>query len=471
MRTPQEIINEITSHLKVGERYIYRGINEIFDGDDRIKSSLYLKFGDEKDDTVRSYGQKFITVVESRLLEKAKRYFDPPYSNIKILTELRHFGKKVNLIDFSHDLNVALFFACYGRLKGEPGEVFLLPMGKIKEMSDVNYDALDDGVIKPIITDTNKERVEFQSSIFVYSRKGFVPKDWGWKSFRIEDEEKESMLEYLEREHGISVGSIYNDLMGFILYEDYGNSRELVDQGDYYRGHKKDYDKAEELFGKAIRTDPWDSFPYYWRGQTRQERGNLYVNKAIQESNDSAIKEYEFKKKFYFEGAIRDYEKALKLSYKGGHYERTLYYQIGSMYTSLKKTKEATKYFQKQERVAPGLGVPQFTSLGIPLSEIPRPSIEDILKGIKEEVLSKFSNEKVPNPRIETFFEEDIFGKIVSAHKDGGNSIECQIAFDDYTLKILEKIFSSRKFILVSDLGEDYGRGKKIEWDRGDFGE
>ena len=52
--------------------------------------------------------------MEKNIVEKARTLFPPSTSNIEILTDLRHYGGDVTLIDFSYNLYVALFFACNG---------------------------------------------------------------------------------------------------------------------------------------------------------------------------------------------------------------------------------------------------------------------------------------------------------------------------------------------------------------------
>ena len=40
-------------------------------------------------------------------------------SDLSILTQLQHYESQTNLIDFTTDFNIALFFAC----DGQPGEM------------------------------------------------------------------------------------------------------------------------------------------------------------------------------------------------------------------------------------------------------------------------------------------------------------------------------------------------------------
>ena len=63
-------------------------------------------------------------------MEEAKAYIGKTdniddTTDIEILTELQHFGGKTNLIDFTEDYLIAIFFACDGSHERE-GRVILL---------------------------------------------------------------------------------------------------------------------------------------------------------------------------------------------------------------------------------------------------------------------------------------------------------------------------------------------------------
>ena len=130
---------------ELGTRGIYRGEPECFP---RVSSGLYRQLY-EIDDQYFDIGS-----AQQRRLELARRYAPHP-SDDDVLTRLQHLGGKTNLIDFTRDLNIALFFASYhspdkdGRviLMEEPpvrrdeGEMFasykLVPRGNPASMTDV----------------------------------------------------------------------------------------------------------------------------------------------------------------------------------------------------------------------------------------------------------------------------------------------------------------------------------------------
>ena len=182
-----EKINEIVEKSADGD-YIYRGEAEYFE---KISSSLYREYP-------HAEGEHFdIERAQVAILDEAKGYTNESDS-IKILTELQHFSGKTNLIDFTEDYLIALFFTCDGSHE-KPGRVIL------QKRESENYKV--EKAPKTI------KRAESQKSIFVQSPNGFIEPDI---EVDIPVDIKFSMLEYLRKYHRISAETIYNDLHGFI---------------------------------------------------------------------------------------------------------------------------------------------------------------------------------------------------------------------------------------------------------------
>ena len=53
-----------------------------------------------------------IEVVQRRMLNDAKKYLRRTGGDSELLVEIQHYGGKTNLIDFTTNYFVALFFAC-----------------------------------------------------------------------------------------------------------------------------------------------------------------------------------------------------------------------------------------------------------------------------------------------------------------------------------------------------------------------
>ena len=110
-----EKITEIATASANGN-YIYRGESKCHK---KVSSNLYREY--EKDVEAEHFD---IKVVQNEILREAKEYTHKT-DDLEILTELQPHGGKTNLIDFTTDYLVALFFACDGN-RYEPGRVILL---------------------------------------------------------------------------------------------------------------------------------------------------------------------------------------------------------------------------------------------------------------------------------------------------------------------------------------------------------
>ena len=176
---------------------IYRGEVECFD---KVSSSLWREchkeIGSEDFD---------VEAIQKQILQITKDYthgrvVENEEDKFEILTELQHYEGFTNLIDFTIDCNIALFFACDGALE-KHGRIILLE--KTEEIKDYT---------KPPQNPQN--RIVAQKSIFVRPPKGFLEELY--TVINIPGTLKEPMLDYLYKTHGISTPTVYNDLQGFI---------------------------------------------------------------------------------------------------------------------------------------------------------------------------------------------------------------------------------------------------------------
>ena len=195
---PDEVwlkIREIADKSVSGD-YIYRGEAECHP---KVCSGLYrpyLKSEIEAPDVMGS---------QNVILEKVRTYL-PEISALgddEILTQLQHYGCRTNLIDFTSDYLIALFFACEG-LDLEDGRVILLR----REPPSATYRVIE--------TLRTVNRVESQKSILVESPTGFVEPAC---IVKIPTGFKRPMLDFLKRCHDISDERIYNDIHGFIKWQ------------------------------------------------------------------------------------------------------------------------------------------------------------------------------------------------------------------------------------------------------------
>ena len=261
-----EKICEIAEKSTGGD-YVYRGEPDYYP---TVSSNLYREYKGK----IEAESFK-IDVVQAEILDEARKYTRETADDLEILTELQHHGGKTNLIDFTTDYLIALFFACDGE-HDQAGRVILLE----KESDDYEVE-------KPPKT---INRVESQKSIFVQASEGFVEPD---KVVTVPQDLKQAMLNYLRKHHDISTETIYNDLHGFITkrsihesaYTQFYKGMTCHDRGDSAKtqAEKQEwYDKSVEHYTDALDLKPDLHTAYYNRGAVYKEKGEL----------DNAIQDY-----------------------------------------------------------------------------------------------------------------------------------------------------------------------------------
>ena len=271
--TIDDVINEIKRKSEHGD-YIYRGERR---DHGTISSALYREYfktgivdiegfdlrmaqkemleiakkhiGEPPKDAFRDIASDLVNVSRMRVrsisaitaLQESVRKAEEA-EKLKILTELQHYGSKTNLIDFTTDYLVAIFFACAGESK-EDGIVILL------EKTTKTEDMI-------VLPQNPRHRVIAQKSVFLYPPTGFVDVNEDNKVV-IPKDLKQSLLKYLRKYHYISTETIYNDIHGFITNE--GIHRQAYSA--FYQGyilHNKavkaeNLPKEQQAFKEAIK--------------------------------------------------------------------------------------------------------------------------------------------------------------------------------------------------------------------------
>ena len=312
-----EKIQEIVEKSSDGD-YIYRGEPEHYKEPrycGKVSSSLWREYDIE--------AEHFdIEITQEEMLKEAQDYIHETNEEFEILTQLQHYGGKTNLIDFTTDYLVALFFACYGS-HDKPGRVILL--GESAQKAN--------RVKKPrnIIN-----RVRDQRSVFVRPPKGFIEPEQ-YKEINIPKSLKQPMLNYLEKYHDISAKTIYNDLHGFIRVQHLHKDAYT----EFYKGvtcqEKKQHDTSIGHYTEALKLNPQLVDAYYNRGFAYDEEGKFDraikdYTKAIElnPSDDSAYNNRgrAYGKKGDYDRAIADYTKAIELKndYAVAYYNRGFAY-------------------------------------------------------------------------------------------------------------------------------------------------
>ena len=338
-QTVQDIIREIEQKSE-GGGYIYRGERKC---NPKISSKLYRDFEIEEE-------HFDIELVQKELLAAAKKHTgDLPQDfrmdftaslnvmaelteearDFEILTEIQHYGGKTNLIDFTTDYFIALFFACDGRYQ-EDGRVILQKTDKIRDM-----------LAHPR---NPRHRVIVQKSMFIRPPRGFIEPHENYIVI-IPADLKQPLLQHLREYHGISTEVIYNDLQGFIRNQDiHGDAythfyrgfacQNRADEATTYETKQEEYEKAIKHFTEVTELKPDFVEAYDGRGIVYAKKGDFEraindFDKAIQlkpdYSNAYNNRGVTYLKKGDFERAISDYTEAIRLNPDKAH----VYYNRG----------------------------------------------------------------------------------------------------------------------------------------------
>ena len=259
----QKFLQRIREKSSQGE-YVYRGESEQHG---KIASGLYRKYAKEID------AKEFdIQIAQKEMLKKVKAYTD--FTNeTDVLTELQHYGGKTNLIDFTTDYLIALFFACDGSFE-QAGRIILL-----------NKKSNQGRISSPKKNLNN--RVISQKSIFFQSPKGYLDEeDSAVEIISIPQEMKQPVLHYLGKYHGITTHTIYNDIFGYIQNQEKHQGAYI----EFYIGltsyKEGKYEEAIKHYDETIRLNPQHTSSYNNRGNAkhalaRHEEAIADYNEAI----------------------------------------------------------------------------------------------------------------------------------------------------------------------------------------------
>ena len=332
-------IDEIVEKTQ-GKDYIYRGESELYP---QVSSNLYrayLNLGVKDPAEAVKESQELIVGEAKKFLDENNFYdtFLPtisPYASLisnnrdrfEILAQLQHYGGQTNLIDFTTDYLVALYFAC-AHSDEKCGRVICLQING--EFASTGKGTEKHKVLK---MSTTIKRAVFQKSRFVETGTGVIEIE-KVDTIIIPKSLKKQLRCYLEAYHGISANNIYGDIHGFIQGLDIYPTvyRELYD-GQMYEsaGDSQENQKAkEDFYRKAI--------PYYERASQKEKvsfEGYFRLGRV-------------HAKRENFDDAIQNYEKAIEVDRRdatGYHALGDTYSQIGNPYYQSEEFDAADKYY------------------------------------------------------------------------------------------------------------------------------
>ena len=204
-------------------------------------------------------------------LQEGTIVYAPDLSDDEILTRLQHLGGKTNLIDFTRDLNIALFFGSY-HSPDKNGRVILMDEAHVlrDNRPAVSRDRrpLRDRLVP---RGNPASMTDVQKSVWVEPWRGYIT-DESVTIVEIPSALKSEILWHLRVVYGIEASSVYNDLSGFIRDQDRFRDHEAewyAGLRAYQAGH---YERALAFFAQyeQLVEEPESSLEYF--------RGILYWN-------------------------------------------------------------------------------------------------------------------------------------------------------------------------------------------------
>ena len=276
--------------------WVFRGEPKFYP---EISSSLYRQYKT----MLEPFGVDGFDIrhVQNDILSDAARYTGDlaPHD---LLSQLQHYGHPTNLIDFTTDYLIALFFACASESKDD-GRVILInaetnPLFRMRSPAN---------------------RVKAQKSIFVNPPSGIVNPD---RIIRIPHDVKVLILEYLRSHHDISAQTIFDDIHGFIKNANIHRSA----YAEFHIGglHLKRGDLEEALthYNRSIDLNGYETASFVNRAVTlmRMKRYDEAIRDFSQviALDHLDARAYRDRGKLYFDGGLtelaeKDYSEAIRL--------------------------------------------------------------------------------------------------------------------------------------------------------------
>jgi Tfp pilus assembly protein PilF len=208
-----EYINAIIAINTRNKRLFFRGQRNM---DWPICSSAYRLLDNPTQFQLQKYHEKIIQEIRN-LAEESTRYLP----EMALIAHLQHTGGKTNLLDYSLNPLVSLWFACISEPDCQGGAVYvfennillntIIPIDESTLLSDVfeQYDFVY--ILDP--PNINR-RIISQQSIFLISASGLILKD-NHIAIIIEEEHKAKIIEQLNL-IGINNKTLFPDINGFV---------------------------------------------------------------------------------------------------------------------------------------------------------------------------------------------------------------------------------------------------------------
>ena len=247
------------------------------------------------------FGKLYVTYHQLAVLEPARTYgFDSNDSQIdsdlKLLSQLQHFGAATGLIDFTWHSLVALWFAASSPQNRKcSGKVFAVDLNDTTKFRKVSHDRSDQALHRifpmetdpttrqlfwePVFTGDAANRVLRQGSVFVagHPTGPEMPEDRILLEIEIPFIEKEKIRQELDGLFGISEQTLFPDVHGYSAANSFsspipplGNPKVALFKGSdlYQRG---EYEKAIGAYDESLRLAPTQPIVHFLRGNAKAQ--------------------------------------------------------------------------------------------------------------------------------------------------------------------------------------------------------
>ena len=245
-----------------GRFLLYRGLA---DSAWEVESSAYRRIRGAEDlpQVPPVTFQNYIEwLLENSGLRGFRQRQDRELSDLELLADLQHYGAATCLIDFTTNALIALWFAC----EKEPdkvGKVVAMATDDAERFSVVNYERLKTPIEEFLYKNTLwiwepsglNNRIVAQQSVFVFGE-GRIEKG-EYNEIEIDAASKSEIMETLETSFGITARRLFNDFVGFALWN--ASSKpytDFTDEDFFSLGllsqQQGDYEKAILYYAKVI---------------------------------------------------------------------------------------------------------------------------------------------------------------------------------------------------------------------------
>ena len=200
-----EVIRQITNLTK-GQDCIYRGESSINFGYP-CSSTLYRQL--RKEDTTPGNIPGLLKQRQDERIKANRKYKDMGDNDLERLMSFRHFGAKLNLLDFTETHLVALFFVCFEQDKLDEDGLIVVKQKSDFRVLETEGSTLPDQEIVLLEPHEDLKRARDQHGVFLHAPEGKIVLKPG-EAVLIKRENKREILSFLEKEH-ISEATMFRD--------------------------------------------------------------------------------------------------------------------------------------------------------------------------------------------------------------------------------------------------------------------